>query len=86
MTSSHYATRHLKIEEKYGISRPAILNILKNQNEILKAVDSGSMNNKCKSLNKSSLLELETKLYDWLCRQSKKGLPIWCLETDIFLQ
>ena len=27
-----------KIEEKYGISRPAILNILKNQNEILKAV------------------------------------------------
>ena len=54
-------------EEKYGISSPAILNILKNQNEILKAVDSGSMNNKCKSLKKSSLSELETKLYDWLC-------------------
>ena len=26
-----------KIEKKYGISRPAILSILKNQNEILKA-------------------------------------------------
>ena len=39
-----------QIEEIYGISRPAILNILKNQNEILKAFDSGDMNNKCKSL------------------------------------
>ena len=86
-----------KIEKKYGISRPAILSILKNQNEILKAVDSGSMNKKCKSLKKSSLYELETKLYDWLCRHSKKGLPISnqnsCsnlfivfLETDSFLQ
>ena len=48
-----------KIEEKYGISRPAILSILKNQNEILKAIDSGSMNKKCKSLKNHPYMNLK---------------------------
>ena len=44
-----------KIMKEYGISRPTVINILKNQFETLKAVDSGIMNDKSKSLKKSPL-------------------------------
>jgi hypothetical protein len=44
--------------KEYGISRPTVINVLKNQFETLKAVDSGMMNNKSKSLKKSPLAEL----------------------------
>ena len=43
----------------YEISRPTVINVLKNQFETLKVVDSGIMNDKSKSLKKSSLAELE---------------------------
>ena len=33
-----------KVMKEYGISRPTIINILKNQFDTLKAVDSGTMN------------------------------------------
>ena len=35
-----------KVMKEYGISRPTIINILKNQFDTLKAVDSGTMNDK----------------------------------------
>ena len=47
-----------KIMKEYGISRPTVINVLKNQFETLKAVDSGIMNEKSKSLKKSPLAEL----------------------------
>ena len=51
-----------KVMKEYGISRPTIINILKNQFDTLKAVDSGTMNDKSKSLKKSPLAELEPQL------------------------
>ena len=50
-----------KVMKEYGISRPTIINILKNQFDTLKAVDSGTMNDKSKSLKKSPLAELESQ-------------------------
>ena len=49
--------------------RPTVINVLKNQFETLKAVDSGTMNDKSKSLKKSPLAELEVfdTLYVFLC-------------------
>ena len=35
-----------KIMKEYGISRPTVINVLKNQFKTLKAVDSGIMNDK----------------------------------------
>ena len=46
-----------KIMKEYGILRPTVINVLKNQFETLKAVDSGIMNDKSKSLKKSPLAE-----------------------------
>ena len=60
-----------KIMKEYGISRPTVINVLKNQFETLKAVDSGIMNDKSKSLKKSPLAELESQLYEWLCKTTR---------------
>ncbi len=54
--------------KEYGISRPTVISLLKNQSATLKAVDSGIMNDKSKSLKKSPSTELETQLYEWLCK------------------
>ena len=62
--------------KEYGISRPTIINILKNQFDTLKAVDSGTMNDKSKSLKKSPLAELESQLYEWLCKTTRRGAVI----------
>ena len=48
-----------KIMKEYGISRPTVISLLKNQSATLKAVDSGIMNDKSKSLKKSPLAELD---------------------------
>ena len=53
-----------KIMKEYGISRQTVIRLLKNQSATLKAVDSGIMNDKSKSLKKSPLAELETQLYE----------------------
>ena len=60
-----------KIIKEYGISRPTIISLLKNQSETLKAVDSGIINDKSKSLKKSPLSELETQLYEWLFKTTR---------------
>lgn len=60
-----------KIIKEYGISRPTIISLLKNQSETLKAVDSGIINDKSKSLKISPLSELETQLYEWLCKTTR---------------
>ena len=65
-----------KVMKEYGISRPTIINILKNQFDTLKAVDSGTMNDKSKSLKKSPLAELESQLYEWLCKTTRRGAVI----------
>ena len=65
-----------KIMKEYGISRPTVINVLKNQFETLKAVDSGTMNDKSKSLKKSPLAELESQLYEWLCKTTRRGAVI----------
>ena len=41
-----------KIMRDYGISRPTVMNVLKNQFETLKAVDSDILYDKSKSLKK----------------------------------
>ena len=51
-----------KVMKEYGISRPTIINILKNQFDTLKAVDSGTMNDKSKSLKKSPLADCDETL------------------------
>ena len=38
--------------KEYGISRPTVISLLKNQSATLKAVDSGIMNDKSKFLKK----------------------------------
>ena len=50
--------------KKYGISRPRVINVLKNQFETLKAVDSGIMND-TKSPKKSH------QLYEWFCKTTR---------------
>ena len=65
-----------KVMKEYEISRPTIINILKNQFDTLKAVDSGTMNDKSKSLKKSPLAELESQLYEWLCKTTRRGAVI----------
>ena len=55
-----------KTMETYGISRTGLITLLKNQTQILKAADSGSINENVKSIKKSPLEQLECKLYDWL--------------------
>ena len=60
-----------KIMKEYGISRPTVISVLKNQFETLKAVDSGIINDKSKSLKKSPLAELESQLYEWLCKTTR---------------
>ena len=62
--------------EEYGISRTTVISVLKNQFETLKAVDSGIMNDKSKSLKKSPLAELESQLYEWLCKTTRRGAVI----------
>lgn len=73
-----------KIIKEYGISRPTIISLLKNQSETLKAVDSGIINDKSKSLKKSPLSELETQLYEWLCKTTRRGaiIFVYCLFSD----
>ncbi len=52
-----------KIMKEYGISRPKVISLLKNQSKTLKAVDSGIMNDdKSKSLKKSPLPEFHVLL------------------------
>ena len=51
-----------KIMKEYGISRLTVINVLKNQFETLKAVDSGIMNDKSKSLKKSTFQGINTKI------------------------
>ena len=65
-----------KLIEKYGIGRSAISNILKDQVEILKSLDSISVNKNVKSVKKSPLEVLENKLYEFLCEKTRMGLPI----------
>jgi hypothetical protein len=65
-----------RMMKDYGISRPTVINVLKNQFETLKAVDSGIMNNKSKSLKKSPLAELESQLYERLCKTTRRGAVI----------
>ena len=65
-----------KIMKEYGISRQTVIRLLKNQSATLKAVDSGIMNDKSKSLKKSPLAELETQLYEWLCKTTRRGAVI----------
>ena len=48
-----------KVMKEYGISRPTIINILKNQFDTLKVVDSGIMNDKSNSLKKSPYSRLK---------------------------
>merc|ERR1712018_458544 len=65
-----------KTMETYGISRTGLITLLKNQTQILKAADSGSINENVKSIKKSPLEQLECKLYDWLCRTTRLGAAI----------
>ena len=44
-----------KTMDEYGISRTGLINLLKNQGEIMKAVDSCQINEKFKSIKKSPL-------------------------------
>ena len=44
--------------KEYGIFRPTVISLLKNQSVTLKAFDLGIMNDKSKSLKKSTLAEL----------------------------
>ena len=65
-----------KIEEKYGIGKSAISNILRDQVEILKSLDLISVNKNAKSVRKSPLEVLENKLCEFLCEKTRMGLPI----------
>ena len=68
-----------KIMKEYGISRPTVISVLKNQFETLKAVDSGIINDKSKSLKKSPLAELESQLYEWLCKRILEVFDTLCV-------
>ena len=53
--------------KEYGISRPTVISLLKNQSATSKAVDSGIMNDNSKSLKKSPLAEVNnTALSDYI--------------------
>ena len=65
-----------KIIKKYEISQHRVINVLINQFETLKAVYSGIINDKIKSLKKSPLAELEPQLYEWLCKTTRRGAVI----------
>ena len=65
-----------KTMETYGISRTGLITLLKNQTQILKAADSGSINENVKSIKKSPLEQLECKLYDWLCDLSESRINL----------
>ena len=65
-----------KTMDEYGISRTGLINLLKNQGEIMKAVDSCQINEKFKSIKKSPLADLESRLYEWLCRTTRLGAAI----------
>ena len=80
-----------KIMIEYGISRPTVISVLKNQFETLKAVDSGIINDKSKSLKKSPLAELESQselesqLYEWLRKTTRRGTAYLVTPLDLSL-
>ena len=73
-----------KIIKKYEISQHRVINVLINQFETLKAVYSGIINDKIKSLKKSPLAELEPQLYEWLCKTTRRGLVSCCYTLYVF--
>ena len=65
-----------EIGAEYGISQSSIANILKNQETILKFIDSTHSIQSKKNMRQGDAYETEKKLYEWICQQREQGFPI----------